>query len=254
MAWVTWPSEETRVWIQKAYNTKDRLPLKYQHILEIWHAFYISKNVRDMNRYCNLLEESGLESRLIWYDLATFYLSLDQSEKSVEVFERIEDISLERGSDWKYEPYYHWYGRALHKVGKHEKEKELYEIGLRIRPKSGWITLNQAVCALSLDDTTKANECLEKAEVHFRKAYELEPQDLSHILILAGFLIEHDINIYERMELIPKGFETELDNPFYSFYLQVKGWGSYKQGEYEEAIQLLRRAEDVGMYDYELDQ
>jgi tetratricopeptide (TPR) repeat protein len=126
------------------------------------------------------------------------------------------------------------------------------------------------VCALSMGDTSKANVYISKgrsinkglgnseatielwvghiyeqanikdqAEVHIRKAYELDPQNL--IADLAGFLIYRDINIDEGMKLIQKILETQQDN---WFLLWMKGLAYYKQGNYEEAVQLLRRAEE----------
>ena len=264
--------EQCKIWIQNAYNTKDRLPSKYQLLLEIWYASFISKNLQDKTRYLNLLEKAGIQSRLIWYDLGAGYNRIWQYEKAVEAFEKVEEISLERVGDWKYELFYNEYGEALHKVGKHEKEKEIYKIGLRIYPNSYYITWNQVVCALSQGDTSKANEyipkwrftykvldiseaviernlgyayesanIIDKAEVHYRNAYELESRYILAIRYLANLLIKYDINVDEGMELIQKGLEIKPNNPG---LLRVKGWGCYKQGKFEEAIQLLRRAEE----------
>jgi len=276
--------EQAKIWTQNAYNTKDRLPSKYQLWLEQWYACYISKNLQDIIRYCNLLEKSGLESRLLWFDLGVTYIDMSrQYEKAVEAFQKVEEISLERGGDWEYEPFYRWYGEALHKVGNHEKEKEIYEICLRINPKSGWIRYYQAVCALSRNDTIKANEYLErgksrsrewgqseddiegfqgftylganildKAEVHFRNSFEMDPHNILGIYRLANLLIYNDINVDEGMYLIQKALEI---NPDHAASLQAKGWGCYKKGKYEEAIQLLKRAdEEYPIYIFELDQ
>jgi len=260
------------IYLQKAYNTKDRLPSKYQLWLELWYACLISKNLPDIIRYCNLLEESGIESRLLWFDLGVTYYSFpQQNEKAVEAFEKVEEISLERGGDWEYELFYREYGRALHKVGKHKEEKELYKIGLSIFPDNGWITFRQAVCALSQGDTEaieyvekirsimnnygfkesvqeyylgslyeEAN-IIDKAEEHRRNAYELNPQDVWTIYYLARLLINNDINLDEGMELIQKALKIEPDN---TNFLRRKGWGYYKQGKYEEAIELLRKVEE----------
>ena len=96
-----------RTWTQKAYNAKDRLPLKYQNWLEMWYACFLSKNQQDIIRYCNLLEKSGIESRLLWFDLGTTYYNFSEMyDKAVEAFEKVEEISVERGSVWKYDRYY----------------------------------------------------------------------------------------------------------------------------------------------------
>jgi TolB-like protein len=269
---------EQEFWIKKAYATKDQIPPEYQIWLDLWYACLISNNLQDVYLYCNLLEESGINSRLLWYDIGLTYISFycdypPQFEKAIEAFEKVMEISTERGDYWKYERYYEKNGLALHKTGQHEKEKGIYQIGLSVFPESGYILFRQAVCALSISDTFKGNEYLAKlktlgkergysesfiekeigniyeeaniidqAEAQYRKAYELEPQNINRILHLAGLLIDYDINVNEGMELVQKGLTIQPDN---SFLLWCKGLGYYKQGKYEEAIQFLIRAEEI---------
>jgi TolB-like protein len=267
------PGQE--LWIKKAYATKDQIPPEYQIWLDLWYACLISRNLQDIYRCCNLLEEAGINSRLLWYDIGLTYQEFycdnpPQIKKAIEAFEKVSEISTERGDYWKYERYYEQYGLALHKTGEHEKENEIYEIGLSIFPDSRAILYRQAICALSIGDTSKANLYIsrgrsiikglgnseatielwvghiyeqanikDQAEVHIRKAYELDPQN--QIYDLAGFLIYRDINIDEGMKLIQKILETQQDN---WFLLWMKGLAYYKQGNYEEAVELLRRAEE----------
>jgi TolB-like protein len=252
---------EQDYWIKRAYAAKDQIPPKYQLWLELWYSGLISKNLSDVYQYCNLLEEAGLNSRLLWYDIGLTYISFycdnpPQIEKAIKAFEKVMEISLERGDYWKYEGYYQNYGLALHKAGQHEKEKGIYQIGLSVFPESYYILFRQAVCALSISDTFKGNEYLAKlktlgkergysesfiekeigliyeeaniidqAEAQYRKAYELEPQNINRILHLAGLLIDYDINVNEGMELIKKGLTIQPDN---SFLLWGKGLGYYK--------------------------
>jgi TolB-like protein len=135
--------EQAKTWTQKTYYMKDILPSKYQLWMESWYAFYISYSLPDLIRYDNLLEESGIESRLLWFDLGTtFYHVIQNFEKAVKAFEKVEEISLERDGEWENEFFYDSYGKALHEVGKHEKEKEISEIGLRFFPNSNGIIFN----------------------------------------------------------------------------------------------------------------
>jgi len=60
---------ESLEWIQKAYAGKDRLPYKFHPILEQWYACFFSKNEGDIIRYGRQFEETGIESRLLWFDL-----------------------------------------------------------------------------------------------------------------------------------------------------------------------------------------
>jgi tetratricopeptide (TPR) repeat protein len=283
IAWAysySYQPEQATLWTEKTYKTKERIPPKYHPWLEIWYACYISGNLPDLIRSCNLLEKSGINSRLMWFDLGvTYYGFLQQYEKAIVAFQKVMEISLERGGYWKYELFYSNYGYALHNVGKHEEENEIYKIGLSFFPNSGSILYNQAVCALSLNRISEADEYIakyiliveelgypeyiernlglifqdanikDKAEEHFRKAFELNPLSISRIFWLARFLINNDINVDEGMELIRKGLEIQPDN---TGLLGIKGWGYYKQGKYEEAILLLKKVQESGGFDPEL--
>jgi tetratricopeptide (TPR) repeat protein len=65
-------------------------------------------------------------------------------------------------------------------------------------------------------------------------------------------LIDKDRNIQEGMDLVNKALELTPD--FYD-YLHTKGWGLYKQGHYEEALEILQKSWDLRMknaiYDHE---
>ncbi len=276
--------EQRNIWIQKVYYSKDRLPSEYRLWLELWHAIYISKNLNDIIRFCNLLEESGTESRFFWFNLGYIYNEvLRQYEKAIDVFEKVEEINLKRECDWKYVDFYFFYGRALYRAGKHNKEKEISEIGAKLFPLKGRISANLAICALSRSDTIKANESITKlrailkgygyseavieftvgsliyeeaniisqAEIHLRNAYSLEPQYIQLISSLAFLLIDNDINVDEGMSLVQKGLELFHES---SSLLEIKGLGLYKQGSYVESLKFLRKAEKYELeYNYELD-
>jgi tetratricopeptide (TPR) repeat protein len=278
-------AEQAALWTKKTYNSKDRVPPKYQPWLELWNACFFGKNMQNISRYCDLLAESGINTRLFWSDLGTTYVDfLHQYEKAIVAFEKVIEINMERGNSWEFDIYYARYGLALHKVGNHEKEKEIYDIGLSLIPNSIEISYRQIICALSQGDTINANEyiakgktirkesgysesllecvfgqiyeeanILEKAEVHYRKAYELKPQNtVDRILWLARFLIDKDINMDEGMEIVQKGLEINPDNPN---LLVVKGLGYYKQGKYEESLENYRRAnEKIEGFNYEVNQ
>ena len=275
--------EQSIPWIKKSYDSKDKIPPKYLPWLELWYAFFITKNRPDIIRYCDLLEKTEINSRLLWFDLGvTYYDILKQNDKAIGAFEKVMKIGAERGDNWEYELFYDWYGRALHKDGNHEKEEEIYQIGLNFFPNSPAILYRQAVCALSLGKTAEAHEFIEKfrfrhkelgsftfdiegyvgwiysdaniidkAEVHFRKAYELNPHNTWWIYCLAQLLINRDINIDEGMELAQKGLGIQPDN---AFLLWAKGLGYYKQGNYEEAVQFLKSAREEMSGLHEIDQ
>ena len=119
------------------------------------------------------------------------------------------------------------------------KEKEVYELGLSLFPEYPRIISNPAICALSQGDTENANELIikyksirkniglwpesrilsgvgyiysnanlfDEAELHFRQALKLDPMNPARLNDLAWFLIDHDINVDEGVDLIHKSLE-----------------------------------------------
>jgi len=59
---------------------------------------------------------------------------------------------------------------------------------------------------------------------------------------LAYFLINKDRNINEGLELINKTLAVDPEN--YD-YLHTKGWGLYKNGAYQEALEILQKSWDI---------
>ncbi|MBN2861978.1 MAG: hypothetical protein JXN62_02375 [Bacteroidales bacterium] len=267
-------NEQAINWLNKAYHNKDRVPPKYQLWLELWNACFVSKNFKDISRFCDLLAESGINTRLLWFDLGATYASfLQNSEKAVKAFEKVMEINLERADNWEFVRFWDAFLESLHNSGNHEREKEIAEIGLSAIPNnSNWIYFRQAICALSRGDTLEADEVFQKyyakhkelgtsewvlelwtgqiyeeanltdqAEIHYRKSFELFPESYARYINLAWFLILNDINIDEGMGLVDKALEI---SPNSITAIALKGIGFYKQGRYEEAVQLLGEAWD----------
>jgi tetratricopeptide (TPR) repeat protein len=276
---------EAKEWTLKAYQYKNKIIPKYQPWLEQWYAFYVSKKLSDILRYTYMLQGSGIQSRWLWYDLGTTYCNfLQQYEKAINAFEKVMAISHDRGGYWKHMTFYINYSKALHKVGKHKEEKDIYRIYQNLFPDNEEILGNMATCFLSMGDTIKANDYLEKikfrfndetakenfleitlgniyqdanildkAEDHFRKAYEtdLQKNDSLHEgsfkpgYYLARLLINNDINIREGIGIADKNLEINPENPL---FLGIKGWGLYKQGQYDEAIKYLKMSEQKSIF------
>lgn len=70
---------------------------------------------------------------------------------------------------------------------------------------------------------TEAN-LYSEAELSYRKAIELDPENPNAMHYLARFLIDNDINVGDGLELVQKALELEPDN---WFYLDTKGWGFF---------------------------
>jgi TolB-like protein len=265
--------EEGQLWIQKAYKTKDKLPSKYQNWLEIWYACDVSRSQKDIIRYCNLLEKSGIESRLMWFDLGTTYYNFsDLYKKAVEAFDKVDKISQSRGDEWRYDRYYTSYCEALLLADMPERVQLIADKGLKINPDNFWLTILNGSSYVMLKDTVAvANSISEirslankykalksdeewaigymflwakdtiRAAEHYRNACNLNPEDLGKINDLTMTLIRAGIDIREGLELCEKGLSMKPDS---KFLLWMKGLALHKTGKHEEALKILKDCEE----------
>ncbi|MCJ7449370.1 MAG: hypothetical protein MUO72_16970 [Bacteroidales bacterium] len=84
----------------------------------------------------------------------------------------------------------------------------------------------------------------DKAEEYYRKALSLEPENPSGLNNFASFLINKNRNLNEVSELIDKAMELAPNKYDYCNYSDTKGWWLYKQGKYNEALEILQRTWD----------
>jgi tetratricopeptide (TPR) repeat protein len=261
----------TYQWLEKAMLYKDRIPSKYRLWLEMWNSCNY-KNYKDIKWYCDQMAESGIDTRLFWADLGITYCDfLHEYSKAVNAFENVIRLNQELGQDFKFGLFWDRYLEALHKTGAHQREKEISEIGLQNLPEeTSWFYWYNALCPLSLSDTSEANKNIkiflafnktngtaeylvelwlgdmyrdanlfDQAEPHYRKAVELAPLRDVNQAWLAKFLIYHDRNVTEGIALIQNYLEKY---PKHIFALNICGWGYYKQGNYERALEYLNKA------------
>ncbi len=265
--------EETNRWILKAYNTKERLPLKYQYWLELWYACGISENPKDIARYCDLLEKSDIDSRLVLLDLGVTYDNmLHQYEKAIRAFKRIEEINIERGVNWKYDRYYIDYCESLLMAGRPEEVQRVAELGLRVNPDNDSMIDFKCSSGIMMGDSAAAEKSISElirwyeprytlpestwewgigylylwgkdtitAEKHWRKAYNLDPHRLARINNLCWILIRPGINVEEGLQLSQKGL---LEFPESKYLLWMKGLALHKSGKHEEALDILKEVD-----------
>jgi TolB-like protein len=260
-------------WTKRTYEIKERLPVEYQQWVEMWRAWYVTKNANDVLKYCALLEKSDIKSRYYWYDIAVTYLSgFKMWDKADNLFRKIETINSEWNEDWQYIDYYRYYGEVCHQLGNHEKEADIYNRGLNLFPDNGSIEYGQAICAETqggtaqstglTDKITKnaksqglseqvidywlaklyetANK-LDKAEDYYREVVKLNPNGANSMNNLGGFLIKYDRGLEEGMNLVSEALRISPGN---GFIVWNKGRGFYKQGKFQEALDLLLLAKN----------
>jgi len=276
LAWATWDAEkweETPQYVRKSYELKKNLPSRYHPWIDLWYACLISENQSDIYKYCDQLEKSGINSRFLLYDLGVTYESfLDEYSKAIIAFEKVMKLSQDWGGNWAYDNFYRFYVWTLHRVGRHEEEKKISDIGFSINPDNGWLIYYRAVCAVSRGDSIAAEMAIKnaiasmkkynysesiiehvlgsiyydardsiKAEEHYRNAYNLEKNNPWRNYFLAMVLINFNINVDEGMKLVQYALEIEPDD---NTILWLEGTALYKSGKYEEALAFFKKARE----------
>jgi len=200
-------------------------------------------------------------NRLFQYDKA-----IPELEKALELYNKLDSKPM-----WIRN--YTSLGLAYHKTGQYKKEKQLYIKAEQDFPDDPDLIYRQTILSLTEGDTISANQYIEnyisilkdnsqseavittilasiyseagildKAEKYYWQALLLEPENPVRLNSLAYFLIDKDRNINQGLELVDKALKLSPD--FYN-YLHTKGWGLYKQGKYEEALNLLEKSKET---------
>jgi adenylate cyclase len=256
-----------------AYEKRDELPLKGKLMLDYLNA-YIFETPNDQIKYLKQILEIDELNPTYWKLLGLAYIKMYQYKDAAIYFEKALEIHKKWGTSYHDPWIYHWLGNAYHKINEHKKEQEVYELGLSIFPDHTRITQCQAICALSQGNTDKADDFItnyksigtnknlwpesrilsgvgyiyteanlfDEAEISYTQGLTLDPGNPSRMYDLAWFLIDHDINVDEGLDLIQKALELRPDN---WYYLDTKGWGLYRLGKYEEALKILNDSWDL---------
>lgn len=253
----------------RAYRMRDRLPMQQKLIADWLHAVYY-ETYNEENKYLTQYLEYVEQAPSIYYMLGLNYNGMYQYDKAIPAFKK----ALEIYDRWDMKPpwvfNYTNLGLAYNKTGQYQKEKRLYTEAEQNFPSDPFLLYRQAILELSQGRLKRAEEYIDryvsickenkaseaaiannlagiyrqagkpdKAEEFYRKALSLEPQNIWYLNALAYFLIDSDRNLNEGIELIEKASELGLDR---FNYTHCKGWGLYKQGKYNEALEMLERS------------
>ena len=267
-------------WCVLANEKRHELPLKGKLMLDHLSAYYFETPVEQIKYIKQILEIDEMNP-FYSYLLGMAHYLIYQYEDAAIYFEKALEIHRKWGTHYRMSFLYYWLGDSYHQLNQHKRENEAYELGLTVFPDQPTIISYQASCALSLGNIAKAGELISRyksvrkntslwsesrilsgigdiysradlfddAEKYYRQALILDPQNPTIMNNLAWFLIDNDINVDEGVDLIQKALELEPDD---WYYLDTKGWGLYKQGRYEEALQVLNYAWEIRpVYDHE---
>ena len=269
--------EQAEVVLDRAYVKRGQVSVREKLFLDHLHAYH-HETPHEEIMYCRQILEMDEMNPTYWLFLGYAQSNLEQFEEAIASFEKVLEVQEKWGINNTYPHLYPWLGHALHEVGNHKRENEIYELGLQAMHFPGYILNQQSVCALSRDDNERAAEYIqrykgqrraegqsealilnsigyiyeeanriEEAEKYKRQALALDPDHPQVLEGLAWHLIEYDINLEEGMALIEKAMKLD---PEACNINETWGWGLYKSGRKEEALEALHKASDLrGLYD-----
>lgn len=264
--------EQGKVWCLKYYRKLDMMTMPQRIWADFLYAIYF-KTPNDRIKCLEKLKEIDDQQPITYFQLGDSYLEMFQYDKAIPEFEK----ALEIFDKWNTKPFwiafYNELGIAYHKTRQYKKEKKLYKKANKNFPDNPEIIDQQAYLSLTEGDTVAANCYIEKwisirreqswseaniahgiayvysmagipekEEEYYRQALAFEPENPGRMNNLAYFLINRDRNINEGMNLVDKALEINPDN--YTC-LHTKGWGLYKQGKYQDALDILQKSSDL---------
>jgi len=261
--------DKAKEWCLKVYDKRNQMDIGQNIHLSWLYAMYFETPNEEI-KYCNQLLELDDQYPPFYYELGRIYVALNQYDKAITVMSKALDIykKWESKPRWAYD--YIMLGFSYHETGQYRKEKKLYKKAEQDFPDSYYVPQRQAILALTEEDTVAANRYIEKcisiaedislpvvdtkfglayiyteggyldkAEDCYREAISTEPENPSCLNNLGWFLIHEDRNIDEGVELMDKALKIR---PNSYLYLENKGEGLYKQGKYNEALDLLEKS------------
>jgi tetratricopeptide (TPR) repeat protein len=163
-------------------------------------------------------------------------IDLDAEDRTDEAIKHLEKVIAARPEDME----------AIIALANIQRERKQYEgcaetygkaVGLLPTPvKSNWTTFYfRGICY-------ERSKQWAKAEVDFKKALELWP-DQPHVLNYLGYSwIDQGVHLDEGMSMIKRSVEQRPDD---GYIVDSLGWAYYRLGNYDEAVKNLERAVEL---------
>ncbi|MBG0859790.1 MAG: tetratricopeptide repeat protein, partial [Bacteroidales bacterium] len=265
---------EAKKWCLKAYGKKNLTSDQQRLFVDLAYATFFGTPYDEI-KYAKQLLELDDQSPTFYRRLGFGFKQLDQNEKAILEFEKVFELYKKWGIKPMWILDYTVFGEAYHRIGKYDKEKELYKQAEQDFPDDPSVIYRQAILSLIERDTSAANRYIEKyisirtvnseskaaittslaqiyseagildkAEEYYQQALSLEPENPVRLNNLAYLLIDKDRDINEGLQNVNKALELSPDD---YFSLHCKGWGLYKQGKYQEALEILQNSWDLRM-------
>ena len=274
--------DQAKKWCLKAYEKREQMPIQQRLKTNRIYALNFETPNEEI-KYLKQLLDFDDQNPNIYYSLGSCYLELYQYDKAIPEYEKALEIYKKWGikPDWIFN--YTYLGESYHNTGKYKEEEKLYKKAEEYFPDDPVLIFHQTGLAWTLGDTVAARRykekgmslmksmsmsdasiaailasgysnigSMDKAEEYYRQALSLEPENPVRLNDLAYFLIDKERNVNQGMEFIEKALHLRPD---YYVYLDTKGWGLYKSGRYQEALEMLQKSWDLrrekAIYDHE---
>jgi tetratricopeptide (TPR) repeat protein len=264
--------DEAKKWCLKAYKRRDQMPLQLKIYTDRVYAILFETKYEEL-KYLRQLQ--GIDDLLpgTYYSIGYTYTQLLQFDKAIPEYKKALEIYDKLGLKPAWVFNYVQLGEAYNKTGQYKKEKKLYKKAEKDFPDNLFLTYMECLLAEVEGDTVNANKYLEKAislakedswtepnataqmafgysdvgkkdkaEQYYRRALSMEPEKPGRMNELAFFLIDNDRNVDEGMNLVNKALVLSPDN---YLFLDTQGWGLYKQGKYDKALEIIQKSWDL---------
>ena len=267
--------EQSRQWLIRDYNKRNQMDYGSQ-LYASWAYAYTFESPDEQIKYLKLLQEFDDKDPGIDILLGLTYNDLKQYEKAIPDLEKSLQILHKWGDEYlkmDCTPIIQL-GWAYHGTGQYKKEKKIFKEFELYQPGNFWLIRGRVLLAFAEKDSVAANGYLaklilnlkegaseahvagglghlysdagmpDKAEGYYRKALSLEPENPGRMNDLANFFINSNRNLSEIPELMDKAMALAKSKIDYYDYLNIKGWGLYKQNKYKEALDILQKTWD----------
>ncbi|MGD0756615.1 MAG: hypothetical protein ABR927_16315 [Bacteroidales bacterium] len=264
----------------KLYNKREQMPALDQ--MWVSWAYALSFEPGEVIKCLRQIQEIDDQNPNIPFLTGNVYNSMNQYDKAIPLYEKNIEMAQKLGVENNYG--YAALGETYHKTGQYKEEKKIYNKAEQCIPDHSsilysWIIRDCAALSLTKGDSVNSNKYIEnyksvmkgnlsseteiteglaliyksagvldKAEEYYRKALSMEPGNAGLINRFANFLIENNRKFNEVSLLTNKAMELAQNRVDYFNYSDTKGWGLYKQGSYQEALEVLQKTLDEAPY------
>lgn len=135
--------KQSKYWCNAAYEYRKDLPFRGQLYLDHLYA-YNFQDPREEVKLCKQILEIDNMNTIYWHLLGDAYYKLNLYPEATAAFEKTLEIHEKWNSGFGIPYLYLWMGKALHQLGNHERENEVYILGLKAFPNTYYIKIGRA--------------------------------------------------------------------------------------------------------------